>query len=77
VVFALPALEELGSPAADHVAAVITITVLLSVVALGATADPPAARYAKLAAHPAGGPGDAQMPDMPERWLIRRAANRD
>jgi NhaP-type Na+/H+ or K+/H+ antiporter len=47
VVFCLLALEELGSPAADHAAAVITITVVLSVIAHGATADPPASRYAR------------------------------
>jgi hypothetical protein len=40
--------------------------VLLSVIAHGATANPLATWYAKLAAHPAGGTGDAQMPDMPE-----------
>ena len=58
VVFALLALEELGSPTADRAVAVITITVLLSVVAHGATAEPLAARYAKLLAHGAdGGPG--------------------
>jgi len=44
VVFALLALEDLGSPAAGHAVAVITITVLLSVIAHGATADPLATR---------------------------------
>ena len=76
VVFALLALEDLGSPAAGHAVAVITITVLLSVVAHGATADPIATRYAKLLAHPAGGHGGNQIPEMPERRLIRRTANR-
>ena len=61
VVFALLALEELGSPTADRAVAVviaITITVLLSVIAHGATAEPLAARYAKLLAHRvAEGPG--------------------
>jgi hypothetical protein len=56
VVFALLALEELGSPAAGYAVAVITITVLLSVVVHGVTADQ----------------AGAQMPDMPERRLIRR-----
>jgi NhaP-type Na+/H+ or K+/H+ antiporter len=74
VVFALLALEELGSPAADHAVAVITITVLLSVVAHGATADPLATRVRKTASHPAGGSG-TQMPDMPERRLIRRTTS--
>ena len=74
VVFALLALEELGSPAADRAVAVIAITVLLSVVAHGATAEPLAAWYAKLLAHrAAGGPG-ALTPDMPDRRLIRRSS---
>lgn len=73
VVFALLALEELGSPTADRAVAVIAITVLLSVIAHGATAEPLAARYAKLLAHRAAeGPG-ALMPDMPDRRLIRRS----
>ena len=76
VVFALLALEELGGPAADHAAAVITITVVLSVVAHGATADPLGTLYAKRLAHPAEGPGGAQMPDVPDRRLVRRTANR-
>ncbi|MFY9932959.1 MAG: cation:proton antiporter [Streptosporangiaceae bacterium] len=74
VVFALLALEELGSPTAGRAVAVITITVLLSVVAHGVTAEPLATRYAKLLAHrAAGGPG-APMPDMPDRRLIRRSS---
>ena len=40
----------MGSPTADRAVAVIAITVLLSVVAHGATAEPLAARYAKLLA---------------------------
>jgi NhaP-type Na+/H+ or K+/H+ antiporter len=74
VVFALLALEELGSPTAERAVAVIAITVLLSVVAHGATAEPLAAWYAKrLARSAAGGPG-APMPDMPDRRLIRRSS---
>jgi len=76
VVFALLALEDLGSPAAGHAVAVITITVLLSVIAHGATADPLATRYTKLLARPAGGRVGTLMPEMPERRLIRRTANR-
>jgi sodium/hydrogen antiporter len=72
VVFALLALEELGSPTAGHAVAVITITVLLSVVLHGVTAEPLAARYARSLARRAAGQADAQMPDMPERRLIRR-----
>jgi hypothetical protein len=53
---------------------VITITVLLSVVLHGVTAEPLAARYARLVArHTADQPG-AQVPDMPERRLIRRSS---
>ena len=73
VVFALLALEELGSSTAGPAVAVIAITVLLSVVAHGATAEPLAAAYAKRLAHrAAAGPG-APMPDMPDRRLIRRS----
>jgi sodium/hydrogen antiporter len=72
VVFALLALEELGSPTAGRAVAVITITVLLSVVLHGVTAEPLAARYARSLARRAAGQADAQLPDMPERRLIRR-----
>ena len=75
VVFALLALEELGSRAAGQAVAVITITVLLSVIAHGATADPLATRYARLLAGSANGAAEAQLPSMPERRLIRHAAN--
>ena len=76
VVFALLVLEDLGSPVASHAVAVITITMLLSVIAHGATADPLAARYAKLPARPAGVRVGTLMPEMPERRLIRRTASR-
>ena len=78
VVFALLALEELGSATAGRAVALIAITVLLSVVAHGATAKALAARYAKLldakllAHRTDGGPG-ALMPDVPDRRLIRGA----
>jgi sodium/hydrogen antiporter len=75
VVFCLLALEELGSPAADHAAAVISITVLLSVVAHGATADPLAGWYARHLARHAGQPAGAELPGIPERRLIRRTAS--
>jgi NhaP-type Na+/H+ or K+/H+ antiporter len=75
VVFALLALEELGSRIAGHAVAVITITVLISVLAHGATADPLATRYARLLARSANGLADAEVPGMPERRLIRRAAS--
>jgi NhaP-type Na+/H+ or K+/H+ antiporter len=70
VVFCLFALEELGSPGADHAAAVITITVLLSVIAHGATADPLATRYAWHLARQPGGDAGAELPRIPERRLI-------
>ena len=72
VVFALLALEELGNPTAGHAVAVITFTVLLSVVLHGVTAEPLAARYARLLARRAADQDGAQVPDMPERRLIRR-----
>jgi sodium/hydrogen antiporter len=74
VVFALLALEELGSSTADRAVAVITITVLLSVVAHGATAEPLAALYAKRLAHRVAGGHGTPVPDMPDRRLIRRSS---
>ena len=73
VVFALLALEDLGQPAASQAVAVITVTVLLSVVAHGATADPLARRFGPRLAPAAGGAEHPAMPDVPERRLIRRA----
>jgi NhaP-type Na+/H+ or K+/H+ antiporter len=72
VVFALLALEELGSPVAGNAVAVITITVLLSVVVHGVTAEPLAARYARLLARRTADQAALKAPDMPERRLIRR-----
>jgi NhaP-type Na+/H+ or K+/H+ antiporter len=57
VVFALLALEDLGQPAASQAVAVITVTVLLSVIAHGATADPLARRLGPRLAPDAGAPG--------------------
>jgi len=74
VVFALLALEELGSPTAGRAVAVIAITVVLSVVVHGATAEPLAIRYAKRLADRAAGSADVQMSDMPHRRLIRRSS---
>ena len=74
VVFALLALEELGGPAVGRAVAVITITVLLSVVIHGATAEPLAVRYAKLLAERAAGHAGTGMPDVPDRRLIRRSS---
>jgi len=72
VVFALLALEDLGKPAGAAVS-VIALTVLLSVVAHGLTADPLARRYGPRLAIPAGGPDDPPIAQMPARRLIRRA----
>jgi NhaP-type Na+/H+ or K+/H+ antiporter len=73
VVFALLTLEDLGRPAADPAVAVITLTVLISVVAHGATAEPLAARYARRQARLAAGCAGTPVPDRPDRRLIRRA----
>ena len=74
VVFALLALEDLGQHAAGHAVSVIGLTVLLSVIVHGATADPLARRYGPRIALPAGAADDATMPRLPERRLIRRAS---
>jgi NhaP-type Na+/H+ or K+/H+ antiporter len=71
VVFALLALEDLGQPAASQAVAVITVTVLLSVIAHGATADPLARRLGPRLAPTAGAPEHIAMTDVPERRLIR------
>jgi sodium/hydrogen antiporter len=76
VVFALLALEELGGPTAGPAVAVISITVVLSIVAHGATADPLATRYANRLARPAAGDAGAQLPDVPDRRLIRHTSKR-
>jgi sodium/hydrogen antiporter len=75
VVFALLALEELSSRTAGQAVGLITGTVLLSVIAHGATADPLATRYARLLARLANALAGAYVPVMPERRLIRRAAS--
>jgi sodium/hydrogen antiporter len=71
VVFALLALEELGRGEVGRAVSVITITVLLSVVVHGATADPLATRYARRLARTAGGRAGADRPGIPERRLVR------
>ena len=73
LVFALLALEELG-PGADHAVAAIAVTVLLSVVAHGASAAPLAARYAASVAREAepGVPDVPDAPDVPVRGLPGR-----
>jgi NhaP-type Na+/H+ or K+/H+ antiporter len=74
VVFALLALEDLGGPTAGRAVAVIALTIVLSVVVHGATAEPLAIRYARRQADHSAGSADAGMPDMPDRRLIRRSS---
>ena len=73
VVFALLALEDLGEHAAEPAVTVISITVLLSVIAHGASAEPLADRYAAALARAAPGPAHADRPELPARKLIRHA----
>lgn len=72
VVFALLALEELGKTAAGPVVTVISIAVLLSVIAHGATAEPLADRYAAVLTRVTPGPAHAERPELPVRNLMRR-----
>jgi NhaP-type Na+/H+ or K+/H+ antiporter len=74
VVFALLALEDLGQHVAGPAVSVIGFTVLLSVIAHGATADPLARRYGPRIALAAGGADHVGMLPLPERRLIRRAS---
>ena len=69
LVFALLALEAVGS-AANEAVAVIAVTVLLSVLAHGVSAAPLAARYGKAASARGPEPGGA-VPDVPVRGLPR------
>ena len=73
VVFALLALEELGGHAEPAIA-VISFTVLLSVIAHGVTADPLARRYGPAMARALTPGEDHTIPPLPERRLIRRAS---
>jgi NhaP-type Na+/H+ or K+/H+ antiporter len=74
VVFALLALEELGEHAAGQAVAVIAVTVLLSVIVHGVSAEPLAGRYGPRLARTGRGTDDARIPELPERRLIRRAS---
>jgi sodium/hydrogen antiporter len=76
VVFALLALEDLGEKAASPAVAVITATVLLSVLAHGASAEPLGRRYGALPT-PDARHEDSGLPEVPTRRLIRRAPERD
>ncbi len=73
VIFALLALEELGQKAAGPAVTVISLTVLLSVIAHGATAEPLAGRYAAMLARAVPGPAHDRRPELPARRLIRHA----
>lgn len=70
LVFALLALEDLGRDA-EQAVAVIAVTVLLSVVAHGASAGPLAARYGRVDAARGAEPDDP-VPEVPARGLPRR-----
>jgi sodium/hydrogen antiporter len=70
LVFALLAVEELG-PQSDPAVVAIAVTVLLSVLAHGASATPMAARYGKAVGAREPEPGDP-VPDIPVRGLPRR-----
>ena len=67
------ALEDLDQHVAGQAVGVIGVTVLLSVIAHGATADPLARVYGPRIALAAGF-DDQEMPQLPERRLIRRAS---
>jgi sodium/hydrogen antiporter len=70
VVFALLALEDLGEKGVGPAVEVIAVTILLSVLLHGATAEPLARRYGPRLV-PAE---DVSVPELPERRLIRRAS---
>ena len=74
VVFALLALEEIGQRPAGSAIAVISFTVLLSVVAHGVTADPLARRYGPSMPQVLTASDDPGITPLPERRLIRRAS---
>jgi NhaP-type Na+/H+ or K+/H+ antiporter len=75
LVFALIALEELGTGADDAIA-VIGLTVLLSVLAHGLTAAPLATRYGRATTALSPEP-DVPVPDLPVRGLPRRLDTAD
>ena len=74
VVFALLALEELGAKDAQPAVTVISVTVLLSVIVHGITAEPLAGRYAAALSRSAPGPAHAGRAELPPRRLIRHAS---
>lgn len=72
VIFALLALEELGGTAASLAVSVIAVTVLLSVIAHGASALPLARRYGAAVAAGGNSSHKAGLAEMPTRRLIGR-----
>jgi hypothetical protein len=70
LVFALLALEELGT-GADQALAVVAVTVLLSVIAHGVSAAPLATRYGR-AATPSRPQDPVPDPEIPLRGLFRQ-----
>jgi NhaP-type Na+/H+ or K+/H+ antiporter len=76
LVFALLALEELGEGQMDEAFVIIALTVLLSVLAHGASAAPLATRYGEAATARGPEPGGS-VPDVPIRGLPRRDAGRE
>ncbi|MBV9095985.1 MAG: cation:proton antiporter [Streptosporangiaceae bacterium] len=74
VVFGLLALEELGKAAAKPAVTAIAVTVVLSVIAHGVTADPLARRYGPKLAPARHDAEAAAVPEMPVRRLTRKTA---
>lgn len=72
IIFALLAVEELGA-GADRAVAVIALTVLLSVVAHGVSADPLARRYGAAVQERPAEEENRPVPPMPTRGLLRRS----
>jgi NhaP-type Na+/H+ or K+/H+ antiporter len=73
VVFGLLALEDLGHNAAEPAVTAIGVTVVLSVIIHGATADPLARRYGPGLTPAQHDAGAATGPPMPVRRLTRTA----
>jgi NhaP-type Na+/H+ or K+/H+ antiporter len=73
VVFGLLALEDLAGSAAKPGFPVIGLTVLLSVLAHGLTANPLANRYGPRLTPPPRAAGPTGLAEIPERRLIRRS----
>ena len=70
------ALEDLGEKVASPAVAVMTATVLLSVIAHGVSAEPLARRYGAASAHAGMRTDSAALPEVPARRLIRGAPGR-